>query len=198
MRRPARRVIRAAALLALACPLAAAPAAAGTTTFAVDAPTLQSLLRAVTPYDIVIGQGGLSETLTLSNPRDVRFQNGKIRLRLDCRGTPFPLEEVLEPAITVRYNEAKRAWEMKVEELPLKVGMLGTVDLADYVRPVKIPSEFSQPAGEGPESLTIDGRILGLKVLDAKIEVTADVTFRPGPRPTASVPATSPGSSRPR
>jgi hypothetical protein len=173
------------------------PAVAGTITFTLDAATLQSFLRAVTPHDVVVGKGGLSETLTLSNPRDVRFEDGRVRLRLDCRGAPLPIEEVLEPALSLRYSDVKKGFEARVESLPLKIPVLGTIDLAEYLRPITIPSVFSRPAGEGDETVTIDGRIVSLRVLETMIQASADVTFRraalpakaPAPPPKAASPA---------
>ena len=181
------------AAIAVAFALASgAPALAGTTTFTADAATLQGLLRAVTPYDLVVGKGGLSETLTLSNPRDVRFEDGRIHLRLDCRGTPIPIEEVLQPVISLRWSEEKKGWEARIEELPLKIPVLGTIDLAEYVRPVTVPSVFSQPAGEGDGAIAIEGRITSLRVLDTMIQISADVTFRPAPAaPSSAAPRAS-------
>ena len=185
-------MLRPAAALFLAMVITAASsggAQAGTVTFTLDPPTLQSLLRAVTPYDVVVGKKGLSETLTLSSPRDVRFADGTIHLRIDCRGTPLPIEEVLEPVLSIRWNEVKKSFEARIENLSLKIPALGTVDLAEYLRPISIPSIFSQAAGQGDDLLEIDGKILSLRVLDTMIQVSAEVDFHRAAPPAQ--PATS-------
>jgi hypothetical protein len=171
------RLIRFLGLSGLAL-LPAAPAAAGATSFTVDAATVQSFLQAVTPYDFVVGKGGLSETLTLSNPREVRFEKGRVRLRLDVRGTPFPLELVLEPTLTVGWNEEIKAFEARIESLPLEIPAFGTVDIAKYLEAYPIPERFHQPAGDEKVDFMIEGRIHSLRILDKMIHVGADLSFR--------------------
>lgn len=161
----------------------AVQANAGTSTFSVDAATLQNFLVAVTPYEFVVGEGGLSETLRLANPREIRFENGKVKLKIDCRGEPFPLELVLEPVISLEWDESESAWMARVESLPVQLAPLGTFNLAKYVRPVPIPSFFSQLAGDDHVGFILDGKIRSLEILSTKILVTADLTFRPAPPP---------------
>lgn len=193
MRSSIRRLFPAISTSVLVASLLLGPvdATAGTVTFTLDPPTLQSLLRAVTPYEVVIGKKGISETLTLSNPRDVRFEGGKIRVRIDCRGTPLPIEDVLEPAMSIQWNDTKKVYEAKIESLSVSIPAFGTYDLAQYVRPIEIPQVFSQLAGQGEEFLSVDGKILSLKVLDAMIQVSADVTFRKAPAGAQPIPAAS-------
>jgi hypothetical protein len=178
----------AAALVFAAVSLAPPGAAAGTVTFSVDPPTLLSYLRAVTPYELAIGKAGLSESLTLSNPRDLRIEAGKILMKVDVRGTPLPVEDVLEPRLTIRWNETRKAWEAKVENVQLRVPMFGTVDLSEHMRPIAIPSTFTQPAEAGTEALLVDGKILSLKVLDTSIQVSADLAFRRDPAARRTAP----------
>ncbi|MBI3449589.1 MAG: hypothetical protein HY049_11825 [Acidobacteria bacterium] len=169
------------------------PASAGTITFTLDPPALESLLRAVTPYEVVVGKHGLSETLTLSNPREVRFVNGGVQLKLDYRGTPLPIEDVLEVSLSLTWNDIKKSYEARIASLPLKLPAFGTIDLADHLRPFSIPSVFSEVAGEGSAQMGIEGKILSLKVLDTMIQASADVTFRKAPpvAPTSPGPRTS-------
>jgi hypothetical protein len=191
---PAFRTILAAMLPAGVLCLACGDTPAGTVTFSLDAPTLQSLLHAVTPYDVVVGKGGLSETFTLSNPRDVRFAEGKIRLRVDCRGTPLPIEDVLEPSLSVQWNETRKSYEARIESLPVKVPAFGTIDLADHLRAITIPTNFSQAAGAGDQALALDGKILSLRILDTMIQASADVTFRRSAPATAAAPSATKAS----
>jgi hypothetical protein len=185
------RFLLAAAILGAAL-LSAPDAVAGAVTFTVDAATLQSYLLAVTPYEVVVGKKGLSETLTLSNPREVRFAGGVVRLKMDVRGTPLAVEDVLDIALSVRWNEVKQAFEAKIESLPVQIPIFGTVNLAEYLRPFAIPSTFSEPVGE-ESPFGISGRITSLKVLDMAIQVAADITFHRVVKPAA--PAASPALS---
>jgi len=178
---------------ALVC-AAAAPARGGTVTFTLDPPALESFLRAITPYEVVIGKHGLSETLTLSNPRDVRFAGGGVKLKLDYRGTPIPVEDVMEVSLTLQWSEVKKSYEARIASLPMSLPALGTVDLAQHLRPFTIPSVFSQVAGEGAEAMGIEGKILSLRILDTMIQASADVTFRKPAPPAAG--ASHPASGR--
>lgn len=154
------------------------PALAGTVTFTLDPPALESFLRAVTPYQVVIGKHGLSETLTLTNPREVRFANGGVQLKIDFRGTPIPVEDVMDVELSIKWSEVKKSFEARVASLPLKLPAFGTIDLADHLRPFTIPTIFSQVAGEGDQTMGIDGKLLSLRVLDTMIQASADITFR--------------------
>jgi len=185
------RHIAGAALLAAALAvLSPAPAAAGTVTFTLDPAALQSFLGAVMPYEVVVGKHGLSETLTLSNPREVRFVNGGVHLKLDYRGTPMPVEDVMEVTLAIQWSEVKKAFEARVSSLPIRIPAFGAIELAEYLRPFTIPSIFSQVAGEGDQMMGIDGKILSLKVLDTMIQASVDVTFRKTqPAPTAAQPS---------
>ncbi len=168
---------------------------AGTVTFTLDAPTLHSFLLAVTPYDVVVGKKGLSETVTLSNPRDVRFAGGAVRLRLDCKGTPLPIEEVIDFALGIRWNEVKRTFEARVETLPMKIPVLGSIDLAEYLRPITIPGAFSQSTGEGEQALGLEWKITSLRILDTMIQVGADLIFRRPAPPPPPAPSPTPATS---
>jgi hypothetical protein len=178
---PSPSVLRAALpalLLLVSVFMSGNPARAGESTFSVDAPTVQSFLEAVTPYEVMVGKGGLSEILTLANPREIRFQKGRILLKLDCRGEPFPIEMVLEPAITVEWDEEMGAWMARIASFPIEIPLFGKFDLARYLRPYPIPQHFSQPAGNGEVFFSIDGKIKGLQILEDRILVNADLTFR--------------------
>ena len=169
----------AAALAALATPAAVA----GESTFSVDPPAVESFLKAVTPYELEVGKGGLVEKLVLSNPREVRFEKGAVRLKLDVRGDPFPIEMVLQPAITVAWDEKAHAWMARISSFPIEVPVFGTFDLAKYLAPYPIAQTFSQPAGNDNVTFSIDGRLSSLKILDDRILVVADLTFRAVPPP---------------
>lgn len=183
-----------AAALVLPASMMAGGLQAGSSTFTVDEATLLNFLRAVTPYEFVVGQGGLSETLTLSNPRDIKFDDGVVKLKIDCRGEPFPIETVLEPEIVVSWDESEEAWVAKIRSLPVSMDPLGTVNLARYVRAVPIPSVFSQLAGDDQVGFILNGRITSVGIAGGKIQVVADLSFRQAPPPLA--PPASPATTR--
>jgi hypothetical protein len=191
MRSSKRRLYALLASSALFAALLLGTTNATAVSFTLDTRTLESFLKAATPYELVIGKGGISETLTLSTPREVKFTDGKIRLKIDCRGTPLPIDVVLEPVMTIQWSETKKAYEAKVESLPLKIPSFGTYDLAQYMRPIEIPQVFAHAAGEGGQAMLIEGKIESLKVLETAIEVSADVSFRKAPAAAQPAPAAS-------
>ena len=160
-----RPVVLALTVLLLAFLPANGTSHAGDTTFSVDAAAVQSFLRAVTPYDVVVGEQDLQQTLTLSNPREVTFRNGMISLKLDLRGKPFPIEMVLTVIIGVKWDEDEKAWMAYLASLPLNIPLFGKLDLAKYVDPYPIPQTFSQPAGNDDVQFSIDGLLKSLKIL---------------------------------
>ncbi len=159
----------------------AGPARAESILMTVDRPTLLNFLRAATPYSLDVTKAGLTETLTLLNPRELRFETGKIRLKVDCRGEPVPFEGILEPTLAVYFDKARNAFVAKVESLPVSLGAMGTISLEQYLQPLTLPSAFSQTLETGVPGLTIDTLVRDVRVLEDRIEARADLLFRKQP-----------------
>ena len=161
---------------------AAIPAAsAESVVMTIDRPTALNFLRAATPYKVEVGAAGLSETLILFNPRELVFTGGKLRLKIDCRGEPIPLEAVLEPTLVIAFDRRLNAFVARVESLPIGLGALGTIQLDQYLEPFILPVTFSQTLETGLPGLTIDYLIRDVKVLDDRVEARADLVFRKSP-----------------
>lgn len=137
-----------------------------------------NFLRAATPYRFEVSTAGFTETFTLINPRELRFEQGRIRLKVDCRGEPIGVNALLEPTLVVTFDRAKNAWVLDVLSLPVTIGGIGTIALDEYIDPVVLPMAFSNTLDDGIPGLTIDTVIRDLKVLDDRIEAKADLVFR--------------------
>ncbi len=178
-------------LLAVAtlCALAAVTGArAESVVMTLDRGTALNFLRAATPYRFEVTTAGFTETFTLFNPRELRFEQGRIRLKVDCRGEPIGVDAVLEPTLVLTFDRTKNAYVVKVESLPVTVGMFGTVYLDRYLDPIILPTAFSNTLEDGIPGLRIDTVIRQLKVLDDSIEARVDLVFRklpPGSRASA-------------
>jgi hypothetical protein len=157
---------------------AAQVARAESVTMSVDRPTTLNFMRAATPYGFEVTAAGFTEHLTFFNPRELRFEAGKIRLKVDCHGEPIGVNAELEPTLMVYFDRGKNAFVAKVQSLPVKLGALGTVNLDQYLPPFVLPVSFSQTLDEGIPGLTIDYVIRDLKVLEERIEAKADLVFR--------------------
>ncbi len=146
-----------------------------------DRPTLLNFLRAATPYTFEVTKAGFSETLTLYNPRELRFQDGKIHLKVDCTGEPIPFNAMLEPTLAVYFDRDRNAFVASVESLPVTLGVMGRIHLDRYLKPITIPSSFSQPLDLGIPGLMVDTVVRQLRVLEDRVEARADLVFRKAP-----------------
>lgn len=173
-------------MLAAALAAASGAAVAQSVVMTVDKPTTLNFLRAATPYSFDASAAGLTETLTLFNPRELVFEGGRLRLKIDCRGEPIPFSAVLEPTMTVTFDRQLNAFVAKVESLPIKLGPLGTIPLDQYLDPFVLPVAFSQTLEAGIPGLTIDYLIRDVKVLEDRLEARADLIFRKNPPSKAS------------
>ena len=181
-----RRSLNPALCAALVLCAVISSAAAESVIMTIDRATTLNFFRAATPYKIDVGAAGLSETLTLFNPRELVFAEGRMRLKIDCRGEPIPIEAVLEPTMIVTFDRKLNAFVARVESLPIGLGPLGTIQLDQYLEPFILPVSFSQTLESGVPGLTIDYLIREVKVLDDRIEARADLVFRKTPPPKSS------------
>jgi len=172
------------AIAALA--LAASPAQAESVVLTIDRATLLNFAKAATPYSFDVSKAGVTQTLSLSNPRDMQFVNGRVRLRVDCTGEPLPFFAELVPTVSLTFDRTKNAFIATIESMPVKLGMLGTIDLKKYIAPVEIPVNFAAPVDSVAPGLVVDTVIRNLKVLDDRIEARADLVFRRGAGATAA------------
>jgi len=157
---------------------AASPAFGQNVVLTVDRTTTLNFIRAATPYEFEVSLPGFTESFTLYNPRELRFEGGKIRLKVDCRGEPIGFSALLEPTMAVYFDRARGAFVAKVESLPIKLGSFGTIALDRYLDPIELPVSFSQTLESGLPGLTIDTVIRDVKVLEDRIEAKADLVFK--------------------
>ncbi|HEY3176339.1 MAG TPA: hypothetical protein VGK94_11350 [Candidatus Polarisedimenticolia bacterium] len=174
------------AMLAAALAASTGHSFAQSVVMTVDRPTTLNFLRAATPYSFDAAAAGLTETFTLLNPRELVFEGGLMRIKVDCRGEPIPFAAVLEPTMSVTFDRQLNAFVAKVQSLPIRLGPLGTIQLDQYLDPFVLPVSFSQTLEAGIPGLTIDYLIRDVKVLEDRLEARADLVFRKNPPPKAS------------
>lgn len=173
-----------AALLTVAA-LAAAPASAEVLRLAIDRPTALGFLRAAMPYSVEVGAAGLTQRFRLSNPRGIVFEKGKLRLTLDCEGTPIPFDGVVEPVLAISFDPKVGAWIVRAESLPVTLAGIGTIHLDQFVKPFVLPVVVSTELDAGVKGLGVDLAIRALEILPDRIELRADMAFRPPEPPRA-------------
>jgi hypothetical protein len=151
--------------------------------FSVQESALFELLRAVTPYTLTVGSGLTAVDLILRDPSDLILSEGKVRFRIAVRGVTIPIDQVLEPELTVEYDSQQRQYFVVVSSLVVRVPLLGTIDLRDALPPLAVPALVEQ-------LWELDSRLIGTRfhirriaIIEHRLDISADVDFPPVGRP---------------
>ncbi|MFQ5701111.1 MAG: hypothetical protein ACE5HU_04635 [Acidobacteriota bacterium] len=172
-----KKILRLVLCLGAALGALAGASRAESLTLSVDRATTLRFLRAATPYSIDVSKLGITETLTFYHPRELRFEDGHVRLRVDCRGAPIAFSAELAPTMSIRFDHLKNAFVAKVETMPVRIAGLGTILLDEYMEPIVIPVTFSSPLDIGVPGLSVATIVRGLSVLEDRIEAKVDLVF---------------------
>lgn len=138
---------------------------------------LQELIAAATPYRLEVGSSLLRESLTFSDPKDLSFQEGKITFSIRCQGSPFPVDQVLKPILSLRPSGGG-GYQAVVESLPLKIPGYGTIDLREVVEPVDIQSLMTQTVFLQGKPARLDVRVQRIVIRPEQIEVGASLSLK--------------------
>ena len=138
-----------------------------------------SLFQAAAPYKLDVGAGLLSESLVLSEPKDLRFEEGKIFFSMRCEGSPFPLDQVLHPVLTFRRQTS--GYQLVLESLPLSVPGFGRVDLKDLFPPVDLQALLRQGIVLSGRPTVLEVRVERVSVLSDSVELSARLLLTPVP-----------------
>ncbi len=144
-------------------------------------PALEGLILAATPYQIDLGSSLLRETLVFSEPRGLSFSDGKITFSVRCRGTPFPVDQILKPLLSLR-RAADGRYQAVVESLPVAIPGYGQVDLRDVFPPIDIQSLVKQTVFLQGKPAQLDVRVRRIAVKPEQIDVGASLILTPAPK----------------
>ena len=172
-----RRFIRATCLAAVLAGALSAPHAESAV-MSVDRVAVLGFLRAATPYTFEMNTAGMTQRLTFLNPRELRFEQGKARFKVDVRGEPVPVNAVLEPTMALRFDHQRGAFVAHIESLPVTMPGMGTMRLDKYVDPIVVPTTFTAPLNQNLPDLVVDTIVRDLKILEDRIEAKVDLIFR--------------------
>jgi len=119
---------------------AAAPAAAPAVDLRISVrpQAVKKLIHAAVPYDLVLDAGVFEETIRLSHPRNLKFFAGGVRLELTATGSPIAFEATVEPVIRLDRDAETGDYRVRIESLPVRIGMAGTYDLAALIPVIPI------------------------------------------------------------
>lgn len=94
---------------------------------------VEKLIAAAVPYDLVLDAGVFEETVRLTDPRNLKFFPGGVRLELTATGSPIGFEAIVKPVIRIERDAATGAYRVHIESMPVRIGMAGTYDLAALI-----------------------------------------------------------------
>jgi len=147
--------------------------------FSVEESALFELLRAATPYTVTVGSGLTAVDLILRDPADLVLSDGKARFRIGVRGATIPVDQVLEPELTVEYDPQRRQYFVVVTSLPVSIPLLGTLDVRDALPPMAVPALVEQLWEINSRPLGTRIHIRRIAILDHRLEISADIDFPP-------------------
>ena len=172
-----RRHAAAAGLLgALLVTGAVAPTPAGGSglSITVSAPLVKDLITAAVPYRLALDAGLFEEVVTLSDPRHVRLVPGGLDMEMTAAGSPVPFTAEVSPRVRLERRE-EGGWVIRVQELPVTIGRLGTYDLASFIDPVDIETVtrhlLDLPGGTIEIDLTVS--TINISADEVRIELQA-------------------------
>lgn len=142
---------------------------------------VQGLIQGATPYHVDLGSSLLKETLVFSEPRDLSFPNGKITFRIRCQGSPFPVDQVLQPVLSLR-PAGSGGYQVIVQSLPLMIPGFGRVDLKDAFPPLDIQSLLSQEVFLQGRPAQLDVQLRRIAVRPDEIHMGASVRLKAAAR----------------
>ncbi len=181
------RVVSISGMVALAACLAAPATAASAPAseqraelhFSVEESALFELLRAATPYTVTVGSGITAVDLVLRDPVDFALTEGEARLRIRVRGTTIPVDQVIEPVLTIEYDPLQRQYFIVVTSLTVRLPLLGALDLRDALPRMAVPALVEHLWELDSRPLGARFHIRRIAILDQRVEISADVDFPP-------------------
>ncbi|HKB07709.1 MAG TPA: hypothetical protein VKF61_05460 [Candidatus Polarisedimenticolia bacterium] len=147
--------------------------------FTISEDALLDWLKTATPYTFSVGNQVLKIDLTLSEPRELKLLDSRATLKIRLRASGIPVDQILQPVLTLRHDEANARYYVVVSSLPVQLPGFGTIDLKDSFPKFEIPEliEDLWKFGDRPVALNLD--IRRIAVLEHALMIGADVNFVP-------------------
>jgi len=164
-----------------------APADRSLVRFRIGEAVVQDWLRAVTPYTVSVGADLLRTELVFSDPQGLTLRNGQASFRVRVRGKTLPIDQTLEPVVTLRHDPRLNRFTLVVSSLTVTLPGFGTLDLRESMPGLEVPALIDHLWNGTDRALGIHLGIRRVAILDHAVEIEADATVRPAPAHSASV-----------
>jgi hypothetical protein len=125
-------------VLLLVAGLPVTPAAAAGVEVFIKRAELEAILVTGAPYHLDLDLFLGTQTLSFERPRDLTMNNGRLRFRVTCSGSPVPIRAELQPEIAITRNPDNGDFEIQFSSLPLKFPGVGAIDIKNYIPPQKV------------------------------------------------------------
>ncbi|MCI0567283.1 MAG: hypothetical protein L0Z52_03715 [Acidobacteria bacterium] len=136
-----------------------------------------SLLTAAVPYKVEVGASLLRETLTFTEPKELRFAEGKITFAVRCQGSPFPVDQVIHPVFAFRRGTS--GYQLVADSLPVGIPGFGRVDLKDLFPPVELQALLRQALNLSGRPTLLEVRVEQVEISKYSIELSARLLLTP-------------------
>lgn len=156
-----------------------------------DRSELITLLSTAAPYQITVKTMLFTEVLTFSNLRDLVLEEGKIRVRATCTGSPAPIRAEVQAEISLVRNPESGKLEGLFSSLPVRIPPIGTIDLKDYMPRLEIPSLILQAIDFPDRTRKIEIQVREFRIRPEGIQAWFDLRFLPDP-PHSAPPSGTP------
>ena len=159
------------ALLLMCVPVSISRAAEPDLSITISPEAVRRLVQAAVPYTLQLDAGLFEQVVILDNPRNLTFFDGGIRLEVTATGSPVGFTAALQPVIHLERPEGSSSYQVRIGSLPLRMGLVGTVDLATAIPPIPVKqlSEFLLETDD--KSIPVQLEIQEIKVGEAGIVV---------------------------
>ena len=138
---------------------------------------LTDWLKACAPYTITVNAQLFTTDLVFSDPSDVVLKDSKASFKVRVRGRTVPLDQVLNPVVSLRYDAKASQYFMVVQSLPLQMPGMGKLDLKDFIPEWPIPAVVEDFWRFSDRPVGIDLNIRRVAIVDHAVEIGADLAF---------------------
>jgi hypothetical protein len=134
-------------------------------------------LKAASPYTVTVKASLFTTDLIFSDPSDLVLKDSRASFRIRVRGRTVPLDQVLKPVITLRYDARVQKYYVVVQSLPLQMPGLGAIDLKEFIPDWEVPPLVENFWRFSDKPVGMDLNVRRVAIIDHAIEIGADISF---------------------
>lgn len=138
---------------------------------------VEKLIAAAVPYDLVLDLGLFEETIRLTDPRKLKFFAGGVRLELTATGSPVGFEATVEPVIRLERHGVTGVYQVRIESLPVRIGLAGTYDLAALIPRIPIETLTQHLLQTRDKEIPMELEVREILIREQGIEISLQIRF---------------------